>query len=342
MKRKGRRGKGLSKFAAGAIGIVLIVAFSYGAYTKFANPFASKYTIHAVFSSANGLQPGSLVRIAGVNVGKVTGVSTVPGCHSASKNPVACQAADVTMTINSNGLPIHKDATFAIRPRIFLEGNFFVDREPRHPERSGRPERPHVPDPAGSRAGAARPGADQPPGRHAPEPADAAAAVRQGGLHLGGRRSIASIQYWLPAYQYSALVAHDALGIQPNDLSNYLLAQGTIAGALNAHPQDLQNLITDFNTTANAFARENVALRNTVVQLPRTLSAAIPAFNALNAAFPPLEKLARDADSGRQVDRPDDRREPAVHHPAAAARAALGAAGAGRRASARRSPRSRS
>ena len=81
-------------------------------------------------------------------------------------------------------------------------------------------------------------------------------------------------------------------GILPNDLSNYLLAQGTTAGALNAHPRTLQNLITDFNTTANAFARENVALRNTVVQLPRTLSAAIPAFNALNAAFPPLEKLA--------------------------------------------------
>ena len=52
-------------------------------YTKFANPFASPYTIHAVFSNANGLQSGSLVRIAGVNVGKVTGVSLEPGCHSA-------------------------------------------------------------------------------------------------------------------------------------------------------------------------------------------------------------------------------------------------------------------
>src|SRR5581483_8057466 len=129
--RRRRRG-GMSKFKAGAIGIVLIALFSYLAYTKFANPFASKYTVHATFSSANGLRPGSLVRIAGINVGTVTGISTVPGCkQSAGKT---CQAADVTMTISDQGLPIHHDATFDIRPRIFLEGNFFVDVHPGTPE----------------------------------------------------------------------------------------------------------------------------------------------------------------------------------------------------------------
>ncbi|HEY5430662.1 MAG TPA: hypothetical protein VIK04_16215, partial [Solirubrobacteraceae bacterium] len=66
-----------------------------------------------------------------------------------------------------------------------------------------------------------------------------------------------------------------------------------VAGAIDAHPQRLESLITDFNTTANAFARVNTALENTVVQLPRALSAAIPAFNALNAAFPPLRRFAR-------------------------------------------------
>src|SRR6202044_1350337 len=44
-----------------------------------------------------------------------------------------CQAADVTIAIQPNGLPIHKNATFAIRPRIFLEGNFFVDLMPGTP-----------------------------------------------------------------------------------------------------------------------------------------------------------------------------------------------------------------
>src|SRR5207244_3487424 len=63
--------------------------------------------------------------------------------------------------------------------------------------------------------------------------------------------------------------------------------------AIDNNPQNLQNLITDFNTTANAFARQNVALENTVAALPKTLAAAIPAFNALNAAFPPLRTLAK-------------------------------------------------
>ncbi len=125
----------MSTFTAGLIGIVLIAVFSYLAYTKFANPFASQYTIHAIFANANGLQPGSLVRIAGVNVGTVTGVGTEPGCKSASTTQSACQAADVTMNIDNQGLPIHDDATFAIRPRIFLEGNFFVDVIPGTPRR---------------------------------------------------------------------------------------------------------------------------------------------------------------------------------------------------------------
>ena len=104
-------------------------------------------------------------------------------------------------------------------------------------------------------------------------------------LKKGGPSFNASIQYWLPAYEYSAIVAHDALGIDPHDLSNAINDQGTVSGAIDTHPQVLQNLITNFNTTADAFARENVSLENAVAALPKTLQAAIPAFNALNAAF---------------------------------------------------------
>ncbi len=44
------------------------------------------------------------------------------------------------MEIEDKGLPLHKDATVKIRPRIFLEGNFFVDLQP------ARPARPRSPD----------------------------------------------------------------------------------------------------------------------------------------------------------------------------------------------------
>ena len=38
----------------------------------------------------------------------------------------------MTLEIKTSGLPIHEDATAKIRPRIFLEGNFFVDLQPGH------------------------------------------------------------------------------------------------------------------------------------------------------------------------------------------------------------------
>jgi len=286
-----RRRRGLSSFKAGLIGIVVLVLITYLVFTKFANPFANPYTIHATFSSATGLRPASLVRIAGVDVGKVQSISPVSSCRAQGPGRPQCSAADVTITVDKQGLPLHTDATFWIRPRTFLEGNFFVDVNP------GTPSAPKAP--SGYTF----------PVQQGVEPVqlDQVLAslqldtrrnlqilLQQYGkaVKLGGAAYNASIPYWLPAYQYTAVVAHDALGIQPHDLSNWIAAQGTVAAALTAHPENLQNLVTDLNTTANAFARQNVALQRAIAELPLTLNAAIPAFNALNAAFPPLERLS--------------------------------------------------
>jgi phospholipid/cholesterol/gamma-HCH transport system substrate-binding protein len=288
-----RRGGRLTPFKAGLIGIILIVAFSYGAYTKFHNPFASPYTIHAIFPNANGLRPDSLVRIAGINVGKVDGVAPVSGCKVGSATQSQCAAADVTMSIDDNGLPLHEDATFWIRPRIFLEGNFFVDINP------GTPEAPNAPDGYVF------------PIQQGIEPvqfdqlltslqnntrANLQILLQQYGqaVKVGGPSYNKSIQYWSPAYKYGAEVSHDTLGTQPHDLSNWIDKGGAVNGALSAHPQNLENLVTDFNTTAGAFARENTALSNAVHELPITLQVAMPALNALNAAFPPLRQFAVD------------------------------------------------
>ena len=293
MRRKGKKRRtGMSTFTAGLIGIVVVVVVSYLAYTKFANPFAHKYTVHATFANANGLQPGSLVRIAGVNVGTVSSVSQEPGCKSASTTQSACQAADVTINITNEGLPIHDDATFAIRPRIFLEGNFFVDVSPGTPSAPGARDGHTFP----IQQGVEPVQFDQVlTGLQDNTRQNLQTLLQQYGTAVkrGGPSFNKSIQYWLPAYEYSSIVGHDALGIQPHDLSNYIAAQGEVSGAFDTHPQNLENLITDFNTTANAFARQNKALEQTVLQLPQTLSAAMPAFNALNAAFPPLRAFAR-------------------------------------------------
>ena len=39
----------------------------------------------------------------------------------------------MTLAIRDKGRPVHDDASARIRPRIFLEGNFFVDLSPGSP-----------------------------------------------------------------------------------------------------------------------------------------------------------------------------------------------------------------
>ncbi|MDQ6775500.1 MAG: MlaD family protein [Actinomycetota bacterium] len=264
------------------IGIVLLVLFIYGGFTKFANPFASHFTVYADFPSANGVKPGSFVRIAGINVGTVSSIEPAPG------HP---REARVGMAISSEGLPIHKDATLKIRPRTFLEGNFFVDLMPGTPAAPVAPNGYTFPAPR-----AAVPvqfdqvlSSLQADTRHNLQ---ILLSVYGGAVRHAGPAYNASIPYWTPAYKYTGEVTHDLLGTRPNDLGNLVSGGAVVAGALDSHPQDLENLITDFNTTANAFARVNTSLSAAVAELPRTLAAATPALTALNNSFPPLERLS--------------------------------------------------
>jgi phospholipid/cholesterol/gamma-HCH transport system substrate-binding protein len=293
----------MSTLAAGAVALIVIVIFTYLGFTKFANPFATPYTVHLIVPNANGLAPQAWVRIAGVNVGKVAGVQPAANCKSTGQTPTQCSASDVSITVQNQGLPIHKDATFAIRPRIFLEGNFFVDVRPGTPESPVAPSGYIFPIQATTtpvqfdqvltalQAGTRR---------------NLQILLQQYGVAVkkGGPSYNRSIQYWLPAYKFSSIVAHDSLGIQPHDLSNALYKGGDVSAAFSTHPKNLENLITDFNTTANAFARQSANLQRAVADLPTTLRVALPALHSLNRAFcsgpevpncapGPLRQLAR-------------------------------------------------
>src|SRR5437868_643347 len=115
---------GASAFKVGLLVLVLIGVGTYLGFTKHI-PFTHGFRVKAVFASANSIRTNSPVRIAGVNVGKVTSVDPAGGKGSTT--------SVVTMEVQDKGLPIHKDATLKIRPRIFLEGNFFVDLSPGTP-----------------------------------------------------------------------------------------------------------------------------------------------------------------------------------------------------------------
>jgi virulence factor Mce-like protein len=240
MRRK--HGEGASPFKVGAIVLVVLVAVTYLGFTK-SIPFRHHYEIHAVFRTANNVKPNSPVRIAGVNVGKVTGVNHI------SSDP---QAAEVTMRIDKKGLPIHKDATLQVRPRIFLEGNFFVDLHP------GSPSAPTLGD------------GDTIPVNQtsAPVQIDQVLGVLQrdtrknlqgvlkelstGLAGQGGAGFNRSIPYWKNAYERGAIASDASLGILQHDLSGYIANAGATAEALDRNDAQLKSLITDFNTTAAA------------------------------------------------------------------------------------------
>ena len=72
MRRRRRRG-GVSTFTVGMVAIVVTIIGVYLGFTK-SIPFRSHYEVKAAFKSANNLRTASPVRIAGVEVGKVTKV----------------------------------------------------------------------------------------------------------------------------------------------------------------------------------------------------------------------------------------------------------------------------
>jgi virulence factor Mce-like protein len=269
------------------VGLLVLVALAAIVYVGLAKglPFGHHHEVRAVFTSANGVAPGSPVRIAGVDVGKVSKVEHVPGGRA---------AAVVTLRIDKRGLPLHRDAHAAIRPRIFLEGNFFVDLQP------GSPSAPELGD-----------GGTIPINQtSAPVQLDQVLTALQsdtrrqiqllldqyskGIAGAGGAGYRASMRYWKPAYRDSAIVADAQQGQNPHDLSGYIGHAGTVAGALDRNPTQLQNLVTDFDRTARAFASNDVALRSAIQELPTTLSTGSGALDKLNRAFPATRALVAD------------------------------------------------
>jgi ABC-type transporter Mla subunit MlaD len=114
----------MSPFRAGLLAIIVVAVASYFAFSQ-QNPFSKPYHFTAYFKNANNLKPNAAVRIAGVEVGKVDSVEAADPKTGAAK---------VVMEIEDKGLPLHKDAQAKVRPRIFLEGNMFVDIQPGTPE----------------------------------------------------------------------------------------------------------------------------------------------------------------------------------------------------------------
>ena len=109
----------MTAFKAGLLTLVVLVVAAYFGFTK-SNPFADPYELNAVVRDAQNLKPGAPVRIAGVEVGKVTKVEAADADEP---------AAQVTMELREDALPMHEDATAADPPAHPARGQLL--RRPR-------------------------------------------------------------------------------------------------------------------------------------------------------------------------------------------------------------------
>jgi virulence factor Mce-like protein len=286
--RAAKRLKPRNNAGVALLALAILVPLLYLGFTK-SIPFKPQYEIKAAFESSNNLKKGSPVRIAGVEVGKVTKVERVGKGDD---------AAMVTMTVGKAGRPIHEDARAKIRPRIFLEGNFFVDIEPGTPGAAEIADNGTIP----INQTAVPVQFDQLlTSLQSDTREDLKTLLDEYGkaLDKGGAEAFnRSIPYWKSAYRDTAIVNEATLGETEHDLSGYVKNAGATAAALDRNPEQLKSLITDFNTTAAAFAREQGNLRTAIAELPRTLRAAQPALGSLNAAFPPLRAFTADLRPG--------------------------------------------
>ncbi len=288
-----------SKFQVGLIALILIAIVTFLAFTKDI-PFTKPYELKARFTNAPPIQKGQAVRIAGVEVGRVSKIEPVSG-----DSP----AITVTMKLQDKALPIHRDARIKVRPRIFFEGNLFFDVQP------GTPDSPELG--SGSTIPASQTSApvqiDQVLGtlktdtrrdlqklligyggalnaKPLPGEDDDQDASTKG--ETAGKSLNDSLQYSANALRGGAVVNQALLGAEAHDLSKLVGAQQKVFAALDTNEGSLKDLITNFNITMGALADESSNLSATIHELPRVLETANPTLDALNRAFPPTRAWA--------------------------------------------------
>lgn len=304
MARRRRHSRRSNAFV-GLIALIVAALILFFGFTKDV-PFTSGFQVKAQFQSANSIRPNSPVRIAGVEVGKVKRVEGIEGANGAV----------LVMEIDDDALPLHKNATAKIRPRIFLEGNFFVDLKP------GTPDSPQLE--SGDTIAITQTSTPvqldevltslQSDSREdlkqvlnglstalTSEPTDEedddADPLAQG--QTAAESFNDALDDIPEAERSTAEVAEALLGTEPTrDINRLIRGTARTAEELSRYEQSLQDLITNLNGTTAALAGESTNLRASIRQLPGTLAAANSAFDSLNAAFPSTRAFAREIRPG--------------------------------------------
>jgi ABC-type transporter Mla subunit MlaD len=295
--KKGRFSWRPSNVTIAVVFLLIVTIGPYLAFTKHV-PFTSYgYELKATFSNGVNISKNSPVRIAGVEVGKVI---------TAERDG---DATVVRFTVSGPGRPIHKDAFAEIRPRIFLEGNFFIELDP------GSPSSPEMSSgetiPVSHTSTAVQ--LDQIlTALQSPVRADLGHLLEGFGTALnakptasedatqlpevqgksGGEALNGVLKYGGDAGRYGAQVSNGFLGTSPHDLSRLISGTARTFGAFTNQEGELQQLIVNFDVFTGALATQSKNLESTIRHFAPALRTAHTSLVNLNKTLPPLRSYA--------------------------------------------------
>lgn len=246
-------------------------------------PWSRGYEATLLFESRNDLVKGSPVRIAGADVGTVTGFEPGPG-----------ETAQVHVQLENEALPIRRDATAKIRPRIFLEGNYFIELRP------GSPSEPEL------RDGGTIPVSQTERPVHFDQLlttfdrdvrdmvgetfAELEKAARAGAAREL-QRTLPSLD---PAFRGTAVAAEALRGRLPHDLSRAIAGIARTSEALGRDRPALGSLVSGFASTSAALADRQDELAATIRGLDRLTARAPADLRAIIDSGPQTRALVRE------------------------------------------------
>lgn len=280
-------------------GLVLIVLIAIAVYFGFSKhiPFTHGFRLKGVFSSAQNISPASPVRIAGVTVGKVSSIERDGS------------TGVVTMEIAEDGLPIHKNALLKIRPRLFLEGSWYVELQPGSPSSPTVSSGYTVPithtaitvqldqvlDALNTDTRANLQYLLQNYGEaltHKPNAAeDATQAPEVRGLSAAEALKDAA-RHSLGALRGGAIDLQALGGVEAHDISKLIAGIGRVTRSLNTREQALGEWVPHFNTLLAAVASQASSVKSAVKALPGALHSTTRAFAALSRAAAPIRSFS--------------------------------------------------
>jgi ABC-type transporter Mla subunit MlaD len=270
-------------------GVATLAAAAFGVHLIFGGglPGGSGRTVTVIARDAGALRAAKAtkVRVAGVDVGHVASVTPDPRTPG---------LAEIVLALDDDAPVVRRDATLEIRPRLFLEGNFFVDLRP------GSPSAP------------ALAGRSLPPSSTTVHVAvdevlrtfdtdtrgDLQATLDGLGRTLddGGARALRPLVRATPELlAHVATVARAVRGEEPGDLPALVRSTSRTLDVLGRRRDALAGGVRDGRRTFDALASTQADLGATVRGLDRATAALPPALRRIDAVVPAGRGLAADA-----------------------------------------------